>query len=312
MLRKETAQTIAEWIFQDILCCWGTLVEIVSNNSKPFITALELLEKKYHMKHIRISGYNSQANGIVERSHFDVRQALFKASDRVEHKWSQAAQSVFWSERITPRKCMGCSPYFAVTGTHPLLPFDIIEANYLAPLPDSILLTTDLIARRATALQKRQEDLARLRERVFNARNRAALHFEREHSSKMQDFDFKKGNLVLVRNTAIEKSLNWKMRPRYFRPMIVLSCNRGGAYIICDLDGTLSHAPVTAFRVVPYLARKNIEVPNLEQHIDVSVNQLRELEWSITLDPDEQDVVGMVIEDIHSDSNGEDPDEAEA
>jgi hypothetical protein len=71
------------------------LVEIVSNNGKPFIVALSHLEKKYHIKHIRISGYNSHANSIAERSHFDVQQVLFKASDGEEHKWSQVAQSVF-------------------------------------------------------------------------------------------------------------------------------------------------------------------------------------------------------------------------
>src|SRR5882672_4583312 len=119
-------------------------------------------------------------------------------------------ESVFWSERVTPRKRMGCSPYFAVTGTHPLLPFDIIEANYLAPPPDSLLSTTDLIARRAITLQKRQEDLARLRARVHDARNRAALRFEREHTATIRDYDFKRGDLVLVRNTAIEKALNRK------------------------------------------------------------------------------------------------------
>ena len=91
MLRKETAQALGDWIFQDILCHWGTLVEIVSDNGKPFIATLSYLEKKYHVKHIWISGYNSCTNGIVERSHFDVRQALFKASDRSESKWSQAA-----------------------------------------------------------------------------------------------------------------------------------------------------------------------------------------------------------------------------
>ena len=63
-------------------------MEIVSDNGKPFIAALSYLEKKYHVKHIRISGYNSHTNGIVERSHFDVRQALFKASDGSESKWS--------------------------------------------------------------------------------------------------------------------------------------------------------------------------------------------------------------------------------
>ena len=178
MLRKGTAQALGDWIFQDILCRWGTLVEIVSDNGKPFIAALSYLEKKYHVKHIQISGYNSHANGIVEHSHFDVRQALFKVSNGSKSKWSQAVQSVFWSERITPRRHMGCSLYFAVTGTHPLLPFDIVEANYLLPLPESLLSTTDLVARHAVALQKRQEDLARLWDWVHKMCNRAALRFE--------------------------------------------------------------------------------------------------------------------------------------
>ena len=147
MLRKETTQTLGDWIFQDILCQWGTLVKIVSDNSKAFIAALSYLEKKYHVKHIRISGYNLRANGIVERSHFDIRQALVKASDGTKTKWSQVAQSIFWSECVTPCKRMGCSPYFVVTGTHPILFFDIVEANYLLPPPDSLLSTTDLSAR---------------------------------------------------------------------------------------------------------------------------------------------------------------------
>jgi hypothetical protein len=58
---------------------------------------------------------------------------------------------------------------------------------------------------------------------VHAARNRAAIRFEREHSATIQDFDFNRGDLVLIRNTAIEKALNRKMRPRYFGPMIVLS-----------------------------------------------------------------------------------------
>jgi len=223
MLRKETAHAIGEWIFQDVLCRWGTLCEIVSDNGKPFVAALGHLEKKYHIKHIRISGYNSRANGIVERSHFDVRQALFKASDGDQNKWSQAANSVFWSERITSRKRMGCAPYYAVTGTHPLIPHDIVEANYLQPPPSSLLATTDLIARRAVALQKRSEDLERLRDRVHQARNKAALRFEQEHSASIRDFNFQRGALVLVRNTAIEKALNRKMRPRYTGPMVVVS-----------------------------------------------------------------------------------------
>ena len=198
-------------------------MEIVSNNSKPFITALGSIEKKYHIKHIRISGYNSRGNGIVEWLLFEVWQALFKAANGEQGKWSQVAYSAFWSEHVTPRCRMGCLPYFAVTGTHPLLPFDIIEVNYLLPPPDSLLSMTNLIARQAIALQKRQEDLARLKERVHVARNRAAIHFKQDHSATIQNFDFSHGDLVLMCNTAIEKALNCKMCPRYFGPIIVLA-----------------------------------------------------------------------------------------
>ena len=73
---------------------------------------------------------------------------------------------------------MGCSPYFAVTGTHPILPLDIAEATYLVPPPTSTLSTTDLIVSRAIALQKRKSHLSALHSKVMAARIQAAVRFE--------------------------------------------------------------------------------------------------------------------------------------
>ena len=249
---------------------------IVTDNSGPFMKALDYLAKRYHIHHIRISGYNSQANGIVERSHFDVRQALAKSCDGDINKWSKGAYSVFWAERMTTRKRMGCSPFYAATGAIPLIPLDIAEATYLQLPPESILTTTELIARRAVALQKRPEDLEELHSRVHAARITAAIRFEKQHFRTIMDYAFERGDLVLMRNTKIEKSLDKKMKARYLGPLIVVSRTRRGAYILCELDGSVLHNPVAQFRVIPYFARKNIFLP--EGFFDLNSKRLKEME----------------------------------
>ena len=289
MLRTETAKTLAHFILHQIIYRWGTLSEIVTDNGPAFIKAMDYLAKKYHIKHIRISGYNSRANGIVERSHFDVRQAIVKACDGDPSKWSSSAYSVFWAERVTIRRRMGCSPYFAATGTHPLLPFDIAEANYLLPPPDAVLSTTDLIVRRAIALQKRRSQMAELHDKVYAARVKAAYIFEREHASTIRDYDFKLGDLVVIRNTAIEKALNRKMKWRYLGPCIVISKSKGGAYIIAEMNGAVFDRPIAAFRVAPYHARSSIELPPLASLLDISLARLKEMEESTLIDPEDDD-----------------------
>ena len=289
MLRKENARALGNWILHDIIYRWGLLLEIVTDNGPAFIEVLAYLEKYYHIKHIRISGYNSHANGLVERSHIEVQEAIFKACDGDESKWSNTAYLVFWAERVTIRHQMGCSPYFAATGTHPLLPIDIAEANYLLPPPNSILSTTNLISRRAITLQKRRDQLSQLKGKVYEARVRAAVAFEKQHDHAIHDFDFKLGDLVLVRNTAIEKALNRKMRPRYLGPLIVLSRNKGGAYIISELDGSVFDRPIAAFRVIPYFARTKINLPPLDKLLDISWRRFQELKDSADLDPEDDD-----------------------
>ncbi|KJA13584.1 hypothetical protein HYPSUDRAFT_114704, partial [Hypholoma sublateritium FD-334 SS-4] len=116
---------------------------------------------------------------------------------------------------------------------------------------------------------------------------KAAIKFEENHDPTIRDFNFKLGDLVLIRNTAIEKSLNRKMRPRYLGPLIVISRNRGGAYIIAELNGTLFDRPIAAFRVIPYFARKSLPLPPLDELLDVSRQRLQEMADSTNIDPDD-------------------------
>ena len=115
------------------------------------------------------------------------------------------------------------------------------------------------------------------------------------------DVFFQRGALVLMRNIAIEKSFNCKMRPRYLGPYVVLSRNRGGAYIVSELNGAVFSRPVAAFRLIPYRARRAIVVPT--EALDITPARLRELEAADTI-PEEEEERGA-----EDDEEGEDGEE---
>ncbi|KIK21675.1 hypothetical protein PISMIDRAFT_12166 [Pisolithus microcarpus 441] len=136
------------------------LAKIVTDNGAPYVLALDWLSKTYGIRHIHISPYNLQANSVIEWWHFDVREAMVKSCEGEALKWSEVAPMVFWAERVTIHKATGFSPYYMAHGVHPRLPFDLVEATFLAPVKAELYSTTDLIANCARQLQKRPEDLA--------------------------------------------------------------------------------------------------------------------------------------------------------
>ena len=98
-----------------------------------------------------------------------------------------------------------------------------------------------------------------------------------------------------MHNTAIEKSLNRKMCPRYLGPLVIVSRNKGGAYIICELNGTVFDRPIAAFHIIPYHACKSIALPDIA--LDISTAHLWEME--------ESNITGAENEDTIDDEHNE-------
>ena len=159
---------IASFIFEDILCHWGAVSELITDNGPAFVQALDVLTSWYGICHIRISPFNSQVNGVVKQHHYDVWEAIVKSTLGGEICWSATAHFVFWAEHITILKCTGLSPYFMVHGIEPLFPFDLSEAMFLVPVLDTNDITTPiLITWQARQLQKCREDIDTICKRVL-------------------------------------------------------------------------------------------------------------------------------------------------
>ena len=70
---------------------------------------------------------------------------LFKVTGGNPSKWFWFFYHVLWADRITIRKRYGSSPYFMVTGAHPTLLLDVLEATWMVELPGRILTMAELI-----------------------------------------------------------------------------------------------------------------------------------------------------------------------
>jgi hypothetical protein len=119
------------------------------------------------------------------------------------------------------------------------------------------------------------------------------------------------GDLILVRNTAIEKSLDKKMKARYLGPMVVIRRTKGGSYVIAELNGALWQQKVGTFHCVPYFARKSIELPkNVLEWLETSEEALQKI---LSTKDDDQEWTGeddltfgkMGLNDVNDQSDSE-------
>jgi len=87
----------------------------------------------------------------------------------------------------------------------------------------------------------------------------------------IQDYDFKKEELVLVLNKKIEPNVGQKCKPRYFGSMVVVTRLQNGAYILSEVDGAVLHLKFVAFHLIPYQARsqKHLEITEFVDQKDL-------------------------------------------
>ena len=118
--------------------------------------------------------------------------------------------------------------------------------------------TEDMLALRIRQLEKCPEDIAQAASTLHRSRIRSKEQFEKIYARRMRREEYNPGDLVLVRNTQIEKELDRKSKPRYLGPFEVVRRTKGGSYVLQEMDGTVSRRGVAAFRLIPYFTRNSM------------------------------------------------------
>ena len=205
----------------------------------------------YTIPQIHILPYNSKANGVVEHGHFTIHEAIVKSCEGDLNLWPTKVHHAFFADKVIIRCSTGFSPYFLLHCLDPILPFDLFEATYLIEGFYSAMTSEELLALHIRQLEKRPDDFHSAYTTLQKSHLRSKAQFERRYARHLVRSSYQPGDLVLVRNSQVEKELDHKSKPCYLGPFEVVCRTQGGSYILKEMDGTISAQGIAVFQLIP-------------------------------------------------------------
>src|SRR5258708_4246683 len=105
---------------------FGCIFQLTCGNGYEFKGTGEELMEKYKVPVVRISPYNSQVNGKIERTQQAYLEAIWKVLQGEMNQWPSWLGYALWADRITVKKNTG----YLLYGQHLLLPFDVADSTF--------------------------------------------------------------------------------------------------------------------------------------------------------------------------------------
>ena len=75
---RNNSKNIARFLLEQIICQYGHIVKIITDNGAEFKGATEVLLRRYGIPQIKIMPYNKHSTGVVEYGHFTIHQVILK------------------------------------------------------------------------------------------------------------------------------------------------------------------------------------------------------------------------------------------
>ena len=227
---------MADFLWEDIICCRGCFGKLIIDGGSENKDAVAELTKRYGVKKVVVSAYHQQANGMIERGHKPIVDALSKMSDGGSTNWVRNLPSVLLADRSTVRTSTGLTPYYICCGSEPVLPIELEVPTWRILLWSKVHSTADLLAIRAFQLQHRDKDLEKATFHLQRMRQKGKKRHDLKHG--IRDEELAIGSIVLLHDTRREKNISRKLSFKWLWPYRICDAIKDkGTYILEELDG---------------------------------------------------------------------------
>ena len=110
-LGSANSASVAKFLWEDVICrhgCFGRLVIDGGPENKGYVTAFA---EKYGIERVQVSAYHPAANGMVERGHKPIVDALAELTDGGLGNWVRNLPSVLFADRTSVHQPTRRTPF---------------------------------------------------------------------------------------------------------------------------------------------------------------------------------------------------------
>src|SRR5580700_10947800 len=167
---------------------------------------VERFVEKYGVKRVQISAYHAQANGMIERGHRPVTEALARMTDGGLGSWVKNLPAVLLADRTTVYQPTGKTPFFMVYGREAVLPVELKYPTWRILDWEKVGDRASLLATRAQQLRLRDEDMEEVALRKRRKRIEGKEVFD--NSKQIRRSEIVVGDTVLRHNAQSEVDMS--------------------------------------------------------------------------------------------------------
>jgi len=243
-LLRNNARSVANFIYQEVICRHGCPLRIVMDRGSENIDITSVLLETYNVRQIYTSAYHPQTNGLVERGHGPVINALSKYCGGSPADWPKYLSLALWADRVSVRESTGYSAFELLYGRDCLLPVEFtLESWSVVDWEGEVREghREDLILARMRQLDQRNLSQVRAAENLQKSRLANKSYFDQHKRLRPESQQLRVGDLVLLHDTrhVHDRTRERKLDYKWNGPYRIRSIGDDSTYYMLEeLDGT--------------------------------------------------------------------------
>jgi hypothetical protein len=262
-LKSNNSRNVSRFLYEDVICRHGLPEMFVMDWGSENLNVTETLLRRYNIQQVHASPYHPQTNGLVERGHDPVVNALSKYCQSNIDEWPRYLPLALWADRVSVRRSTGYSAFELVYGRDCLLPVEFsVDSWCVVDWEDEVQTREDLLMARMRQLDERTLSEIRAAENLRDNRLGNKAYFDRTKNLRPESQQLCVGDLVLVHDTrhANDRSRSRKLEFRWLGPYCIREVTPDSThYYLNELNGTQLKRSFAGNRLKRFFSRSALD-----------------------------------------------------